>query len=157
MTVDGLYGVLNIKDTFLDHIGGAPSPSVDMSAAQQTASRSGSVTFDNDIFDAVPEPSDVPGNSYVSATDQLGNVVQYAVVGGGSTRQTTLAGTTAGSMVWSMPSEGSGFKRFIGHYTGYENTSATAQTVTYPVAFSLPPKITTNDASSGGTNTTALT
>jgi hypothetical protein len=56
-----------------------------------------------------------------------------------------------------MPAEGSSYKRFVGHYTGYENTTATAQTITYPLAFSLTPKITTNDAPSGSTTTTALT
>ncbi len=62
-----------------------------------------------------------------------------------------------GTSGWSMPGEGSSYKRFVGHYTGYNNTTATAQAITYPVEFSLTPKITSNDGPSGSTSTTALT
>ena len=112
-------------------------------------------TFENNTYEGLPEPSDTAGDTYISATDRLGAPVTYSVIGGGSTRQTTLNGTTAGTFVWSMPGEGSSNKRFVGHYTGYQNSGVTAQTVTYPVAFSLTPKITSDDSTSA-TNTTTF-
>jgi hypothetical protein len=48
-------------------------------------------------------------------------------------------------------------KRFVGHYTGYNNTSATPQTVTYPVPFTVAPRIAANDGPSGSTSQTTLT
>src|SRR5260370_11764015 len=124
---------------------------------KQTSANTTGIDFENDTYDNRPEPSDTVGNSYVSATDNLGDAVIYSVVGGSSQRQTTLTGTTAGTLVWSMPGEGSSYKRFVGHYTGYNNTTATAQKIAYPVAFSLPPKITSNDGPSASPSTTALT
>jgi hypothetical protein len=157
ITVDGLYQSITITNTQMIHGGGITGPFIDAASGQQTSTLTSGISFQNDTFDGKPEPTDIVGNSYVSATDRLGSVVQYAVVGGGSTRQTTLAGTTAGTFVWSMPVEGSSYKRFVGHYTGYNNTSATAQTVTYPVPFTQPPKIASNDGPSGSTSATALT
>ena len=157
ITVDGLYQSITVTNTQLIHGGGVTGPFIDLGGGQQNSALTSGISFQNDTFDGKPEPTDIVGNSYVSPTDRLGSVVQYAVIGGGSTRQTTLAGTTAGTFVWSMPGESSSYKRFVGHYTGYNNTSATAQTVTYPVPFTQPPKITSNDGPSGSTSATALT
>ena len=155
IVIDGAYLGLRITNTVIQHQG-FTGPMVDLTSARQGTGSTG-ITFDNDIYENSSEPSDTAGDSYASLTDQAGSVVRYTVVGGGSTRQTTLTGTSAGTFVWSMPQEGSGYKRFVGHYTGYENTTATAQTISYPVAFALPPKITTNDGPSGSTGTSVLT
>ena len=159
ITADGVYQSITITNSQLLHgpVSTSTGPFVDLSKAEQSSAVTSGINFTNNTYDGKPEPSDIAGNSYVSATDVIGNPVAYAVVGGGSTRQTTLAGTTAGTFVWSMPGEGSSSKRFVGHYAGYNNTSTTAQTVTYPVAFTMPPKITSNDGPSGSTSQTTLT
>ena len=72
--------------------------------------------------------------------------------------QTTLTGTTAGSIVWSQPEQGSAYKKFIGYANGYENTTATAQTITYPTAFTNTPIISSNSTGMTlSTSTSALT
>lgn len=72
--------------------------------------------------------------------------------------QTTLTGTTAGSIVWSEPFQGSAYKKFIGYASGYENTTATAQTITFPTAFADTPIITGNNTGMALTaSTTTLT
>jgi hypothetical protein len=156
ITVDGQYQSITITNTQLLH-GASTGPFIDLSKAQLSPSNTSGINFVNNTYDGRAEPSDIAGNSYVSATDELGTPVAYAVSGGGSTRQTTIAGTTAGTFVWSMPGEGSSYKRFVGHYTGYNNANATAQTVTYPVPFTQPPKITSNDGPSGSASATTLT
>ena len=72
-----------------------------------------------------------------------------------SVPQTTLTGSTAGSIVWSMPFQGSSYKRFIAYFDAYENDTTTAQTISYPTAFTETPVISTNSASVPGVTTTA--
>jgi len=72
--------------------------------------------------------------------------------------QTELTGTTAGSIVYSMPDQGSSYKKFIGYASGYENDTTTAQTISFPVAFANTPYVVT--APSGlisSTTTTGIT
>jgi len=72
--------------------------------------------------------------------------------------QTTLTGTTAGSIVYSMPEQGSSYKKFIAYASGYENDTTTAQTISFPVAFVNTPYVAT--APSGlisSTTTTSIT
>ncbi len=72
--------------------------------------------------------------------------------------QSTLTGSTAGSIVYSMPEQGSSYKKFIAYANGYENDTTTAQTITFPVAFTNTPAVIT--APSGliaSVNTTAIT
>ena len=64
--------------------------------------------------------------------------------------QTTITGTTAGSAVCSMPEQGSSYKKVIVYLDGYENDSTTAQTYTFPTAFSNTPAVSTNSASVPG-------
>ena len=142
ITIVGYYTAITAEIGNL-YVGGSTGPMADVSTArQQIAGVITGINFDNSSYDGRPEPSDTAGDSYISATDNLGVPVWYTVVGGGSARQTTLAGTTAGTFVRSMPGEASSFKRFVVHYTGYNNSSAIPQTVTYPVPFTLTPKIT---------------
>ena len=75
-----------------------------------------------------------------------------------STATTTLTGTTAGSVIWSMPFQGSGYKKFIAFANGYENDTTTAQSITFPVAFSTVADMTFNNTALTITNDlTALT
>jgi len=73
-----------------------------------------------------------------------------------STATNTLAGTTAGSAIWNMPYQGSGYKKVIVYLNGYENTTTTAQTITFPTAFTYTPIVTTS-ISGVSASTTALT
>jgi len=72
--------------------------------------------------------------------------------------QATLSGTTAGSIVYSMPFQGTSYKKFVAYANGYENDTTTAQSITFPTAFINAPIIVVN--STGLTlsaNTTTLT
>ena len=62
-----------------------------------------------------------------------------------NTTQTTLNGTTAGTIVWSQPQQGSAYKIFVAHVSGYENNTAVNQTIAYSTAFTNAPTISTND------------
>lgn len=71
---------------------------------------------------------------------------------------TTLEGTTAGSILYSMLDQGSGYKRVFCLLQGYENTTSTAQTITFPVSFSNGAAITSQPSAFGATvSTTELT
>ena len=69
-----------------------------------------------------------------------------------------VTGTTAGSFTWVMPEQGAGMKTVLVYFNGYENDTTTAQTVTYPTAFTDTPAID-NPAGVAGlsTDTTQLT
>ena len=66
----------------------------------------------------------------------------------------SFAGTTAGTVYWTMPFQGSGYKKVIVFLDGYENDTTTAQTITYPTAFSQTPNIYNPSAVPGITTTT---
>ena len=73
-----------------------------------------------------------------------------------STPTNTLIGTSAGNVIWNMPYQGTGYKKAIFYLNGYENTTATAQTITFPTAFTYTPYIITSISGVSAT-TTALT
>ena len=73
-----------------------------------------------------------------------------------SAAQTTVTGTTAGSLICSQPEQGTSYKKVIVYADGYENDSTTAQTYTFPTAFTAVAVITTNSAAIPVT-TTSLT
>lgn len=50
--------------------------------------------------------------------------------------QTTLNGTTAGTFAWAEHMQGQSWKRLLGVFNGYENTSGVSQTIAFPQAFS---------------------
>jgi hypothetical protein len=56
---------------------------------------------------------------------------------------TTLAGTTAGNIQWQQYLQGA-FKAFAAQALGYENDTATNQTITFPTPFANTPVITQN-------------
>lgn len=85
--------------------------------------------------------------------------VTGAVTAGGvnpSNAVTSIAGTTAGTIYWVMPFQGSGYKKAIVFLDAYENDTATAQTITYPTAFVQVPNVT-NPGAVPGVSTTATT
>jgi hypothetical protein len=53
--------------------------------------------------------------------------------------QTALNGTTAGNVIWSQPGHGVSFKIVMLYFNGYQNNTATAQTITWPQPFNNPP------------------
>jgi len=73
-----------------------------------------------------------------------------------STATNTLTGTSAGSVIWNMPYQGSGYKKAIFYLNDYENTTTTAQTITFPTAFTYTPIVTTS-ISGVSASTTTLT
>jgi len=75
-----------------------------------------------------------------------------------STPQTTLTGSTAGTITYSMPTAEGAYKKFVAYASGYENDTTTAQTITFPTAFINTPYVVT--APSGlisSTTTTSIT
>ena len=109
----------------------------------------------------------VDGTSTLSTTDMTSATVKKSfTVDGTSTVQVvksavssqSVTGTTAGSFTWVMPLQGSALKEVLIYFDGYENDTTTAQTVTYPTAFTDTPNID-NPSSVGGlsTDTTHLT
>jgi hypothetical protein len=51
----------------------------------------------------------------------------------------TLAGTTSGTIYYSEPFRGDGYKKVIMYFDGYENTTSTAQEITFPTPFTFTP------------------
>jgi len=74
-----------------------------------------------------------------------------------ATNNYTLSGTTAGSIISSMPDQGY-YKCFAAQAIGYENDTTTSQTINFPTAFANTPTITTNTTGlSLSVSTTELT
>jgi len=73
----------------------------------------------------------------------------------------SLTGTTAGSITYIQVNSFSTYKKVLIYANGYENTTATAQTITYPVAFSTVAAVAAVTANTTGmsvsTSLTALT
>lgn len=104
---------------------------------------------------------DVTQTTLTAAVSAAGTTVPVsvgAVVQGADSWKTaaptSLSGTTAGSVQWSMPEQGAGYKKLVGALVGYENTGSTAQTITFPTAFANPPTITSQPSGFGATATT---
>jgi hypothetical protein len=68
--------------------------------------------------------------------------------------QSTLTGTTTGTAISAQPFSGANYKKFLVYFNGYENTTATPQTITYPVAFIHTPRTVADDAGCTVTATT---
>lgn len=103
----------------------------------------------------------VGGTLGVAGAATLSNTlaVTDAVTAGGvnpSNAVASIEGTTAGTIYWVMPFQGSGYKKAIVYLDAYENDTATAQTITYPTAFVQVPNVT-NPGAVPGVSTTATT
>lgn len=120
-----------------------------------------SITYGgNFAFYAMPTTS----QSYYAFQDTLNNLKAKIDLSGNITHNgvfytnnadTTLSGTTSGTVSWNMPQQGSAKKYFRLYMNAYENTTATAQTITYPTAFSTATIVMGNNT--GTTISTTLT
>jgi len=88
-------------------------------------------------------PSGSPTVSSLTATTVTSSTVNYSVENPNTT-QNTLTGTTAGSIVWSQPMQGSALKLVILYASGYENTTTTAQSISFTKAFTNTPATLVN-------------
>ena len=70
------------------------------------------------------------------------------------TGTTTLTGPTSGSLICSMPYQGSSYKKVIIYCNGYENDTTTAQTYSFPTSFIQNPYVNINQSGIPGTVTT---
>lgn len=97
----------------------------------------------------------VPGSTnHISDHNTIAGVVNALPV---TTTVTTLTGTTAGSAQWVQPIVGT-YKKFLVYLSGYANTTATAQTITFPTPFTTAASITSSGGISGlSVSLTALT
>lgn len=86
-------------------------------------------------------------NNTVMQVEDTGSVTFNAIT-------TTLNGTTAGSVVWAQDLTGT-VKRLVAYLNGYENTGGTAQTITFPTAFTYTPTIITQPSGLGATVSTS--
>ena len=69
----------------------------------------------------------------------------------------SLAGTTAGTIDYAMPEQGT-WKKFMAIAAGYKNDTTTNQTITFPVAFTNTPIVTQNTSGlTVSVSTTTLT
>jgi len=69
----------------------------------------------------------------------------------------SVTGTTAGSIIWDMPFQGTSYKKVLVYLDGYENDTTTAQTITFPTPFTYTPNVYNPAAVPGVTaSTTAL-
>ena len=71
--------------------------------------------------------------------------------------QTVITGVTAGTAVCSQPFAGPSYVKAICYLNGYENTTGTAQTYTYPHSFIQNPYLAHDDSGGSTANTTTLT
>lgn len=68
--------------------------------------------------------------------------------------QTTITGTTSGSLICSMPYQGTSYKKVIIYCNGYENDTTTVQTYSFPTPFLVQPYVNINQSGLPGTVTT---
>ena len=103
---------------------------------------------------------DTATSSYVTqwTMDLSTGVITEAAPVQNNSATKTVTGTTAGSFTWVMPDQGSAKKTVLVYFDGYENDTTTAQTVTYPTAFTHTPTIDNSAGVAGlSTDTTQLT
>jgi hypothetical protein len=100
------------------------------------------LTF-NSLGQLQVNPSGSPTVSSLTATTVTSSTVNYSVENPNTT-QNTLTGTSAGSIIWSQPLQGSALKLVILYASGYENTTTTAQSITFTTAFKNTPATLVN-------------
>ena len=121
-------------------------------------------TFSGAQVTVVPiNPSYYPFSSMLLSALTAGNlspVFENTQVTGGVSvggNVSTLAGATAGTVVSTMPFQGE-YKKFVAYANGYENDTTTAQSITFPVAFTNTPIVTQNTSGlTVSVSTTTLT
>ena len=104
-----------------------------------TTTLTGDVTMENNLT--------VVGNINLSSISTTGSVnIDIS--------QTTITGPTTGSLICSMPYQGSSYKKVIIYCNGYENDTTTAQTYSFPTSFIQNPYVNINQSGIPGTVTT---
>jgi hypothetical protein len=71
--------------------------------------------------------------------------------------QTVLAGTTAGSVTWTLTGSTPWDKRFVAFLNGYSNTTVTAQTIIFLLPYSAAPAVVKDATSASTATATTLT
>jgi hypothetical protein len=103
-------------------------------------------------------PDEIAGFYADGTTNGLKKVISAAGSGGtGGGGLTTLAGTTAGSAIWSQPVSGAVWKKVVVFLDAYANTSGVAQTITFPTPFTETPDLVRNSDPEASVSTTQLT
>ena len=111
------------------------------------ASIGGKVTAGQLSSDANQFNTDGSGNTSAKSLTLSAN--QYL-----DTSQTTVNGSTSGSIVWSMPEQGTAYKKFIIYFNALNSTS---KTLTYPTSFTHTPYIYGSAAPLAISSTSATT
>jgi len=97
------------------------------------------------VMPALQAPTTKATQSVITSTSNTWTAPQtYTAPQNINVGQTELTGTTAGSIVYSMPYQGTIYKKFIAYASGYENDTTTAQTISFPVAFTNTPYVVTS-------------
>jgi hypothetical protein len=71
--------------------------------------------------------------------------------------QTVLTGTSAGTVTYTQSGNTPWDKRFVAYLAGYENTTGTAQTITFVIAYNNAPAIIKDSTGGASVSTTTLT
>lgn len=104
----------------------------------------------------VSKDATVDGTATVSGDATLGGTLSVAKTiasqGAFSDNESlhSESGQTAGTIYWSMPHQGTSFKTVAIYLDAYENDTSTADTVTFPTAFTYTPYMN-NDVNVSGT------
>jgi len=93
----------------------------------------------------------VPGS--ITSTEIASGTITQSNIAPPSTA--SLTGTTAGSITYIQVNSLSTYKKVLLYANGYENTTATAQTITFPTAFTTVAAVTAN--TTGMSVSTSLT
>ena len=117
----------------------------------------GVVTFSNNL--SVTGTTTLTGDvTMQNNLTVVGNINLSSVITTGSVNidisQTTITGPTSGSLICSMPYQGSSYKKVIIYCKGYENDTTTAQTYSFPTSFIQNPYVNINQSGIPGTVTT---
>jgi hypothetical protein len=92
-----------------------------------------------------------------STDAKFANMTGFVEEVGSTYTQASLSGTTAGTAVSNFTAYGATAKRFAVYLGGYENTSGTSQTITFPYPFTNAPAITHDDSGGATVSATTLT
>ena len=128
----------------------------------RSASSSSLLTIINPYSNANNTYDNSSGGYYV-ILGSLDGITDYRGIETNLPIKSTIAQTThtaaggTGTSSWSMPEQGSSYKRFIIQLAAYGNNSSGADTITYTVAFTKSPKIVSDDTLTSTTSTTTLT
>ena len=121
-------------------------------AANQSVSGTLDITGDATFSGTASISGDttVGGTLSASGAATLGSTVASKGAFSNNESLHSESGQTAGTIYWSMPDQGTSFKTVAIYLDGYENDSSTADTVTFPTAFTYTPYMN-NDVNVSGT------